>query len=94
MAFEVLRTPQVRRAVEQQMNRTERASYEAARDELRGRGCLAGGYPRCRWPKRCQALPPSAVDAETSRHVVRTPPRHPRRTTSRQTSSASSAPSG
>lgn len=44
MAFEVLRTPQVRRAVEQQMSRTERASYDAARDELRGRGCLAGGY--------------------------------------------------
>lgn len=44
MAFEVLRTPQVRRAVEQQMSRPERASYEAARDELRGRGCLAGGY--------------------------------------------------
>jgi hypothetical protein len=43
MAFEVLRTPQVRRAVEQ-MRRTERAGYEAARDELRGRGCLAGGY--------------------------------------------------
>lgn len=44
MAFEVLRTPQVRRAVEQQMSRAERAGYEAARDELRGRGCLAGGY--------------------------------------------------
>jgi hypothetical protein len=43
MAFEVLRTPQVRRAVEQ-MTRTERARYEAARDELRGRGCLAAGY--------------------------------------------------
>lgn len=43
MAFEVLRTPQVRRAVEQ-LSRAERASYEAARDELRGRGCLAGGY--------------------------------------------------
>jgi hypothetical protein len=44
MAFEVLRTPQVGLAVEQQMNRTERASYDAARDELGGRGCLAGGY--------------------------------------------------
>jgi hypothetical protein len=44
MAFEVLRTPQVRDAVEQQMSRTERASYEAARDELGGRGCVAGGY--------------------------------------------------
>lgn len=44
MAFEVLRTSQVRHAVEQQMSRTERASYAAARDELRGRGCLAGGY--------------------------------------------------
>lgn len=43
MAFEVLRTPQVRRAVEQ-MRRTERARYEAARDELCGRGCLGGGY--------------------------------------------------
>jgi hypothetical protein len=43
MAYEVLRTPQVRRAVEQ-MARTEQARYEAARDELRGRGCLAGGY--------------------------------------------------
>jgi hypothetical protein len=43
MAFEVLRTPRVRRAVEQ-MRRTERAGYEAARDELRGRGCLVGGY--------------------------------------------------
>lgn len=40
-AFEVLRTPQVRVAVEREMTRTERASYEAARDELRGRGCLA-----------------------------------------------------
>jgi hypothetical protein len=38
MAFEVLRTPQVRDAVARQMNRTERASYEAARDELGGRG--------------------------------------------------------
>lgn len=44
MAYEILRTPQVREAVEQQMGRTERASYEAARDELRGRGCVAGGY--------------------------------------------------
>ncbi len=44
MAFEVLRTPQVRDAVAQQMSRTERASYEAARDELGGRGCVAGGY--------------------------------------------------
>jgi len=44
MAFEVLRTPQVRDAVTQQMSRTERASYEAARDELGGRGCVAGGY--------------------------------------------------
>jgi hypothetical protein len=43
MAFEVLRTPQVRRAVEQ-LRRTQRARHEAARDELRGRGCLAGGY--------------------------------------------------
>jgi hypothetical protein len=43
MAFEVLRTPQVRDAVAQ-MSRTERASYEAARDELGGRGCIAGGY--------------------------------------------------
>ncbi len=42
MAFKVLRTPQVRRAVEQQMSRAEQAGYEAARDELRG--CLAGGY--------------------------------------------------
>ncbi len=44
MAFEVLRTPQVRDAVAQQMSRTERAGYEAARDELGGRGCVAGGY--------------------------------------------------
>jgi hypothetical protein len=44
MAFEVLRTPQVRDAVQRQMSRTERASYEAARDELAGRGCVAGGY--------------------------------------------------
>jgi hypothetical protein len=44
MAFEVLRTPQVRDAVAQRMSRTERASYEAARDELAGRGCVAGGY--------------------------------------------------
>jgi hypothetical protein len=43
MALEVLRTPQARRAVEQ-MTRTERARYEAARDELRGCGCLAGGF--------------------------------------------------
>jgi hypothetical protein len=44
MAFEVIRTPQVRGAVEQRMSRTERASYHAARDELGGRGCAAGGY--------------------------------------------------
>jgi hypothetical protein len=44
MAFNVLRTPQVRDAVKQRMSRTERASYEAARDELAGRGCVAGGY--------------------------------------------------
>jgi hypothetical protein len=44
MAFEVLRTPQVRRAVEQQMSRTERAGYDAARNEIGGRGCVAGGY--------------------------------------------------
>jgi hypothetical protein len=44
MAFEILRTPQVRGAVGRQMSRTERAGYEAARDELRGRGCAAGGY--------------------------------------------------
>jgi hypothetical protein len=43
MAFEVLRTPQVRDAVGR-MSRTERPSYDAARDELGGRGCLAGGY--------------------------------------------------
>jgi hypothetical protein len=43
MAFEVLRTPQMRDAV-QRMSRTDRASYEAARDELGGRGCVAGGY--------------------------------------------------
>jgi hypothetical protein len=43
MAFEVLRTPQVRDAVAQ-MSRTERAGYEAAREELGGRGCVAGGY--------------------------------------------------
>jgi hypothetical protein len=44
MAFEVLRTPQVRDAVQKRMSRTERASYDAARDELGGRGCVAGGY--------------------------------------------------
>lgn len=48
MAFEVLRTPQVRDAVQRQMNRTERASYDAGRagrlDRLGGRGCVAGGY--------------------------------------------------
>jgi hypothetical protein len=44
MAFELLRTPQVREAVQRQMSRTERASYEAAREELGGRGCVAGGY--------------------------------------------------
>jgi hypothetical protein len=44
MAFEVLRTPQVRDAVSQRMSRTERAGYEAARDELAGRGCVAGAY--------------------------------------------------
>jgi hypothetical protein len=44
MAFEVLRTPQVRDAVAQKMSRTERASYQTARDELGGRGCVAGGY--------------------------------------------------
>jgi hypothetical protein len=44
MAFEVLRTPRARRVVEQDMDRASRASYEAAREELRGRGCLAGGY--------------------------------------------------
>ena len=48
MAFEVLRTPQVRDAVQRQMSRTERASYDAGRagrlDRLGGRGCVAGGY--------------------------------------------------
>jgi len=44
MAFRVLRTPQARRVVEQEMDGTARASYEAARDELRGRGCVAGGF--------------------------------------------------
>jgi uncharacterized protein (DUF433 family) len=34
----------VRRTVEQQMSRAARAGYVAARDELRRRGCLAGGY--------------------------------------------------
>jgi hypothetical protein len=34
MAFEVLRTPQVRGAVEQRMSRNERASYHAVRDEF------------------------------------------------------------
>lgn len=44
MAFQVRRTPQARRRVEQDMDGTARASYEAARDDLRGRGCEAGGY--------------------------------------------------
>jgi hypothetical protein len=44
MGYEVLRTPQVRRAVEHEMDRTARAGYTAARDDLRGRGCQAGGY--------------------------------------------------
>jgi hypothetical protein len=44
MAFDVLRTPEVRRVVEQDMDRAARRGYNAARDELRGRGCLAGGY--------------------------------------------------
>jgi hypothetical protein len=38
MAFEVLRTPQVRLAVQQRMSRTERASYDTVRDELGGLG--------------------------------------------------------
>lgn len=44
MALRVLRTPQARRVVEREMDGTARAGYEAARDELRGRGCLAGGH--------------------------------------------------
>lgn len=44
MTCEVLRTPQARRVVEREMDGTARAGYEAARDELRGRGCLAGGH--------------------------------------------------
>lgn len=44
MAFQVRRTHQARRTVEHQMDTTARASYDAARDDLRGRGCEAGGY--------------------------------------------------
>lgn len=44
MPFEVLRTAAARRAVEDAMDNKARASYEAARDDLRGRGCRAGGY--------------------------------------------------
>lgn len=43
MPYEVLRTRQVRDAVKR-MTRTERRRYEAVRDDLRGRGCQAGGY--------------------------------------------------
>lgn len=44
MAFEVVRTAAARRAVEHVMDNRARASYEAARDDLRGRGCSGGGY--------------------------------------------------
>lgn len=44
MTFQVLRTAQVRRVVEKEMDRKARGRYEAARDDLRGRGCQAGGY--------------------------------------------------
>lgn len=45
MAFEVLRTRQVRDAVQKRMTRAERARYEAARDEPCSAAAQAGG--RC-----------------------------------------------
>jgi hypothetical protein len=44
MAFEVLRTAAAGRVVDRDMDKRARASYDAARDDLRGRGCPAGGY--------------------------------------------------
>lgn len=43
MAYEVLRTPQVAKAL-RRMTAREKRSYEAARNALRGEGCKAGGY--------------------------------------------------
>jgi hypothetical protein len=44
MAYDVLRSRQVAQTARQQMDRRSRASYEAAHDDLCGRGCVAGGY--------------------------------------------------
>lgn len=44
MAFDVMRTASARRAVDREMDRRARKSYVAVRDDLRGRGCEAGGY--------------------------------------------------
>lgn len=57
MAFTVLRVPEVRRTVENELTKRERRAYDAAVDALRGEGCRAGGkrlaasdsgdYPMC-----------------------------------------------
>jgi hypothetical protein len=57
MAFTVLRVPEVRRTVENELSKRERRAYDAAVDALRGEGCRAGGkrlaaadsgdYPMC-----------------------------------------------
>jgi hypothetical protein len=55
--FSVLRLPDVRQTVEQELSKRERRAYEAAVEALRGEGCRAGGkrlaadvggdYPLC-----------------------------------------------
>ena len=57
MTFTVLRVPEVRRTVENELTKRERRAYDAAVDALRGEGCRAGGkrlaaedsgdYPMC-----------------------------------------------
>jgi hypothetical protein len=57
MAFTVLRVPEVRRTVENELCKRERRAYDAAVDALRGEGSRAGGkrlaaadsgdYPMC-----------------------------------------------
>ena len=57
MAFTVLRVPEVRLTVENEMTKRERRAYYAAVEALRGEGCRAGGkrlaaedsgdYPMC-----------------------------------------------
>ncbi len=43
MAFTVVRAPEVRRTVENELTKRERRACDAAVEALRGEGCRAGG---------------------------------------------------